>query len=103
MDIVSQVVLQLATVMAAVWGITNALHSVAKRRWGKDLSKPVTALVLGPVFGVIAFVLGYLSAVPVQEGWKGIGGAAFAGLVAVGASNVFAGLIKAGKGLLPKK
>ncbi len=100
MDTVSQVVLQLATVIAAVWGITNALTSVAKRRWSKDVSKPVTALVLGPVFGIVAFQLGYLSAVPVQEGWKGIGGAAFAGLVAVGASNVFAGMVKAAKGLI---
>lgn len=101
-DIVYQVIIQLTSVTAAVWGLTNAFESVAKRRELNWFSKPLCALALGPILGMGAFKLGFLTTLPITEGWKGLGGAAFAGLIAVGASNIFADLIKAGRATFSK-
>jgi len=97
MDILATVTIQLATVIAAVWGLTEAMASVAKRRNWTWYSKPIFALLLGPLFGMAAFAFGFLTTLPLTEGWKGYGGAAFAGCIAVGASNAFAKVIAIGR------
>lgn len=81
-DLVLGIVTQLATVTAAVWGLTELVGQITK--WNKG----VLALIFGPVTGAVAWSLGFVPLIT-ATGFKGYAAGAFGGLVATLTAKAF--------------
>lgn len=87
-DLMASAALQLATIVTAVWSLTEALGRATGWR------KTYLALGLGPAMALVGYVTGFVTAIP-ATGWQGYLGAAFAGLVATVVAKQFHDLVAA--------
>ena len=105
-DLMASAALQLATIVTAVWSLTEFLGKAIDRRRQKKAAgeipprtpprarKALIAVALGPAMALVGYVTGFVTAIPLT-GWKGYLGAAFAGLVATLVAKQFHDLVAA--------
>lgn len=96
--------LQLGTLMLAAWKATEGLGNWLRGR-GIRLHKLAISCVLGPAFSMLAYGLGWFTALPAVTaeaipvaGTRGYLSAGFAGLVAALVTSGAHGLVKAVRG-----